>query len=517
MISLLLIICSLDPVSASVDTISVSDLTTGLGFNIDADIILNTDDSYGTGTVTVNYDPALVVAVDVRGSQDSIITASNIDNVNGNIKISAWNMNGATGNFPFATVTFKAIDTGVSPLDLSIDTLQDTNYNEIVPVINDGSITIQTGVSIGAFTTSGEIINAAIRINTTENYGTGAIIVDYDPSIVRVTDVQGSDVAAWNADNTNGFVDISTLNVSGTGGNFVFAIITFEPVGNGRSQVGIEIDLLLDTTYNNIPVVTGNGSITVDMGSGTSTDTSDGGGSPGGGGGGSTGEEYENIEHKDVVRKYLNRDDDVSYEFDSEANNIGYIRFIPLKNAGEISATIEVLRDTSALVKNPPSGKVYQNMNIWLGKAGFATSNNIADVKVGFKVERSWIKENGIAISSIRLCRHHNDEWNQLTTQKVGEDEKYIYFESKTLGFSPFAITGEGQALASSTSSTSRLYSVAGSNGVEAASDQIPEQMPEKIFEQNSAEMETSIPGFGLFAGVSVLLMAVQVLCKKKR
>jgi PGF-pre-PGF domain-containing protein len=167
--------------------------------------------------------------------------------------------------------------------------------------------------------------------------------------------------------------------------------------------------------------------------------TSSGGG---GGGSGSSGEDYENIEVKDVVREQIVINEETSYEFKEESNAIETITFTALKNAGGISATVEVLKGRSALVKSDPSGKVYQNMNIWVGKSGFATSNNIADVKVGFKVEKSWIEENDIVVATIRLCRHHDDVWNPLPTKKSREDDKYIYFEAKTPGFSPFAITG---------------------------------------------------------------------------
>ena len=168
--------------------------------------------------------------------------------------------------------------------------------------------------------------------------------------------------------------------------------------------------------------------------------SSSGGGSSGGG---NSGEEYENIEVKDVVREQTIIDEETSYEFKEESNAIETIKFTALKNAGEISATIEVLKGRSALVKSDPPGKVYQNMNIWVGKSGFATSNNVADVKVGFKVEKSWIEANGIVVSTIRLCRNHDDVWNPLPTKKSGEDDKYLYFESKTPGFSPFSITGD--------------------------------------------------------------------------
>lgn len=163
----------------------------------------------------------------------------------------------------------------------------------------------------------------------------------------------------------------------------------------------------------------------------------------GGRGSGTSGEKYENIEVKDVVREQNIINEETSYEFKEESNAIETIKFTALKNAGEVSATIEVLKGRSALVKTDPPGHVYQNMNIWVGKSGFATSNNIADVNVGFKVEKSWIEDNDIVVSTIRLRRNHDDVWNPLPTKKSGEDDKYLYFESKTPGFSPFSITGD--------------------------------------------------------------------------
>jgi PGF-pre-PGF domain-containing protein len=162
----------------------------------------------------------------------------------------------------------------------------------------------------------------------------------------------------------------------------------------------------------------------------------------GGGGSGGTGEDYYNILKKEVKREYVNANSEISYEFEEETNAIDYIKFTSLKNSGTIAATIEVLKDTSSLVETKPSGEVYQNMNIWVGTAGFATTQNIANPVIGFKVERSWIEDNDIVVSSIRLCRCNNDVWDHLTTREIGDDEKYIYFGADTSGFSPFAIIG---------------------------------------------------------------------------
>ena len=166
--------------------------------------------------------------------------------------------------------------------------------------------------------------------------------------------------------------------------------------------------------------------------------------SSGGGGGssGASGEAYDNIEVKDVIREYITIDSVVTYEFKEDANAIGFVSFDAKTNAGYITATVEVLKSTSTLVLSVPLGEVYQNMNIWIGKSGYATENNIANPVIGFKVAKSWITENDIDESTIKLNRYSSDAWNQLPTTKTDEDDSYIYFNSETPGFSPFAITG---------------------------------------------------------------------------
>jgi len=482
----------------------MSDLVTGLGFTIDTAIALSTSDSYGTGTITVHYDPDMVHAVDVKGSENSIITASNIDNVNGSVTISAWNLNGVTGDFPFANVAFKAIDTGTSPLDISVDTLQDIYYNPILPAIDNGSITIHTGVSIGDYNTNGAAVNADIRINTTENYGTAFITVDYNPAVIRLTNVRGDNVAAWNVDNTNGFVNISTLNPGGKSGDLVFATTDFAPVGNGKSQLDIQVNLLQDTSYNDIPAAASSGNITVNMGSGTTSGSSGGGG----GSGGSSGEDRDNILISEKEREFVNKGSDVSYYFDWEGNVVRYVNFTGVTSSGEIVAIVEILNHTSVFADHAPSETVYKNLNIWVGYLGWANPGNIANPTVSFKVEKSWVTANNMDKTTIKLNRYSDGKWNRLITAMNGEDADYLFFEAQTPGFSPFAITGKTASVTYS-SGAPEVGGVAGSGGIEEESKQIPDTTSGR----NPVEKQ---PGFGLCAGVSMLLIAIQIICRKK-
>ncbi|MBP1910365.1 putative Ig domain-containing protein [Methanolobus bombayensis] len=171
------------------------------------------------------------------------------------------------------------------------------------------------------------------------------------------------------------------------------------------------------------------------------TSSATGGGGGGGGGGGTSGEEYENIAVKDVSSVFVGTGD-VKFDFYRGGNDIQYVSYESLKNSGTISVTIEVLVDKSAFVSSMPAGEVYRNINIWVGKVGYATEDNIADPVIGFKVPRDWIENNNIDPDSIALNRYDGG-WSKLSTRQIDSDDNYLYFEARTPGFSPFAITGE--------------------------------------------------------------------------
>ncbi len=358
----------------------------------------------------------------------------------------------------------------------------------------EGSVSDTVGVSIN-------IVNASV-------IGAMDIGLTYDAGILEATNVASGAMieslsdALWSYNISSGRTIISFATypdaINNDGELF---IVTFDVVGGNTGDNSTLVTEVEAHTMNASPqpvaVDTEDGIVFVITKRSGSSGSSSGGG--GGGSSGSSGETYENIEVKDVVREYTIKDEETLYEFKEESNAIDTIKFTPLKNAGGILATVEVLKGTSALMGSAPPGMVYQNMNIWVGKAGFATSDNIADVKVEFKVEKSWIEDNDIVVSTIRLCRHHDDVWNPLPTKKNEEDDKYIYFESETPGFSPFAITGEKVDVSPEKESIVTEPT--------AVVEESPIQPPD--------EEKPGLPGFSLFAGVSVLLIAVQILREK--
>ncbi len=199
-------------------------------------------------------------------------------------------------------------------------------------------------------------------------------------------------------------------------------------------------------TYTLIPYNeegVGGNSVSVSLTTGSSRSGGGSGGSSGGGGGAASVEDFSNLALKEMDSKHLRMNSNVVYEFTTENNPIRSISLYSLKNSGEITSTIEVLNNRSKLVTGDPDGSVYKYINIWVGKAGFATTSNIKDAVIKFKVNSQWIRQMGINPEDIRLLRYNGAVWEVLPTSVESNDTEYVMFESHTPGFSPFAITAE--------------------------------------------------------------------------
>ncbi|WP_160174947.1 PGF-pre-PGF domain-containing protein [Methanococcoides methylutens] len=222
----------------------------------------------------------------------------------------------------------------------------------------------------------------------------------------------------------------------------ILATIVFKTTATGQSNLQLVNVVVSNSDGTAVPITVENAVVSISdtSSSGGSTDSA-GSGSGGGGGAGDSGEQFGNIEFKDVTERPVNKGMNVSYTFKSPENPIVNVNFTPLKNSGYITTTVEVLKERSALVSDDPEGLVYRNMNIWVGKYGFATPANIEAMTIGFKVESSWMEANGVNTSAIKLNRHSDGKWEALQTMSAGEEDGYVYFESSTPGFSPFAIT----------------------------------------------------------------------------
>ncbi len=130
----------------------------------------------------------------------------------------------------------------------------------------------------------------------------------------------------------------------------------------------------------------------------------------------------------------------IKYEFLENVTCITYIEYDAERTFRKTTAIVEVLKGKSTLVPKLPFGKIYKHVNIWIGENAAGLPTSLKNGLVGFKVEKKWIENNNVNESLITL-QWHDKGWKPLDTEKIGEDEKYVYFESKTPGYSFFAIT----------------------------------------------------------------------------
>lgn len=167
-------------------------------------------------------------------------------------------------------------------------------------------------------------------------------------------------------------------------------------------------------------------------------------GSGGGGSGGGSPESAKNVEVKELSQMYITSGNSVKFEFPKNATDIVYLSFDSKKTVGKATTNVEMLNEKSTLTPNAPEGEIYDYLNIWVGNSGYGNDeNNFENAVICFKVEKSWIQKKGIDKASITLNRYNEKKWNKLPATLLREDDKYLYFTSKTPGFSPFAITGK--------------------------------------------------------------------------
>ena len=128
-----------------------------------------------------------------------------------------------------------------------------------------------TTVSIADATVEPDgVITISITIGNITDYDTGTIHIEYDPSVVHITNVANgprSQIAARDVNNSLGLAQISASNLYGVSGNIIFANVTFKATRAGSTPLNLNVTLLGDISYNEIPATTSNGSIEIALGS----------------------------------------------------------------------------------------------------------------------------------------------------------------------------------------------------------------------------------------------------------
>jgi PGF-pre-PGF domain-containing protein len=307
------------------------------------------------------------------------------------------------------------------------------------------NVTLPSNSQPGNYTISGRISAYSVPAAPVEGFSEVVLTyppreVDFSanpllgvaPHIVQFTDLSAFSADSWEWDfDGNGNIDSKERNPAYRYENSGAYTVTLKAINstygtNTRTKTGY----IIVTEKPSTP-----------EGSEENGGRSGGSGGSGGGGGASSPESTRNIELKEISSEQVFKGTHTCFTFKGGGNEVVTVEFDPKKNFGKTTAIIEILKNTSSVVKEPAPGRVYRNVNIWIGNSGFSSPENLENARISFRVSRAWITEQGVGENAITLYRYNENSWNPLPTAFNGEDDDYFYFTAETPGFSPFAIS----------------------------------------------------------------------------
>ncbi|WP_292469391.1 PKD domain-containing protein [Methanolobus sp.] len=433
---------------------------------------------FGDGTNSTSQNP--IHEYSSAGTYNVSLNASNVGGSNVSTQLSYITVSG----MPVANFTSN-VTSGAIPLSVNFT---DSSTNSPTSWFWDfGDGTNSTDQSPTYTYSSAGTYNVSLNASNA-----GGSNVSTQLSYITVTDVP---VANFTASTESGYSPLSVVFTDNSSNSPTSWFWDFGDGENSTSQSPTHSFSAIGTYNVNLNAsnlagsnVSSNMTITVTTAPSSGSSGSSGSSSSGGGGGGSTGEAYENIVTKAVETAFVNKNSHVIYEFDVQDSPVVSVQFDSLKNSGRVQATVEVLKGRSSFATKDCPGEIYKQVNIWVGKSGFASSDNVENTQIHFKVEKSWVTENNIDPATIRMMHYYDEDWHALPTSKTGEDEEYLSFVVETSGFSPFSIVGDTIAV------------------VEEEIAETPEQVP--VVEEKP-EPEPAEKGYGTMVLIAILILVV--------
>ncbi|WP_179294055.1 PGF-pre-PGF domain-containing protein [Candidatus Methanoperedens nitratireducens] len=195
---------------------------------------------------------------------------------------------------------------------------------------------------------------------------------------------------------------------------------------------------ITDTDYVRLPLCRdtdkdclGGAAITRQVG----TSSSRGGG---GGGGMAPSEDIGNIERREVREMDVLSRVSSAYVFRA-ADPVLVVTFESSASESEVPVSVEILKNRSKNIKDDTPGKLYKYFNVFAGRSGF--SKKVSNGVVAFRVNNSWLEENGLDPEDISMYKWQGG-WVKKETQIAERKSNYTYYASLTGNFSSFAIVG---------------------------------------------------------------------------
>ncbi len=196
----------------------------------------------------------------------------------------------------------------------------------------------------------------------------------------------------------------------------------------------------------NIPVKPNNGG---------SVSTSSGGGG-GGGGGLPPGEDFKNIERREIKEVSVLAFSSSTFVFKS-ADPVMAVAFESSVSEDWVPVAAEVLKGRSKNIGVEAPGTLYKYFNIFVGTSGF--SKKVRNGVVVYRINNTWLEENGLNPEDINLYKWQEDGWVEKSTEIAETTSNHTYYSSFVGNFSSFAITGSKKQEESLTSELAPVIS----------------------------------------------------------
>ncbi|MGV8150310.1 MAG: S8 family serine peptidase [Candidatus Woesearchaeota archaeon] len=129
--------------------------------------------------------------------------------------------------------------------------------------------------------------------------------------------------------------------------------------------------------------------------------------------------------------------------------------------------------------------------------------SEIHSAKIRFSVKKSWIEENGIDMSSIRLYRY-TTSWNEIPTTIYSQDSSSIGYESSSPGLSSFIIAGKQEIIVAPQNPSDQNTQISGNAVLEQKTP--AQEEPTQVNQQEDEESNGKFP-------TTLILIIIGVIC----
>ncbi|WP_229390657.1 NosD domain-containing protein [Methanosarcina sp. DH2] len=316
----------------------------------------------------------------------------------------------------------------------------------------------------------------------------------------------GLPVVDFSANVTSGYAPLSVM-FTDLSQNATSRIWDFTNDGTGDADVSPVVYVYTAPGIYTVNLTSGNQNgtksklATITVSSKEEEHHSSGGSSHSSGGGGGSPEPARNVDVKELSQTFITNGKETKFNFTKNATCVVYVGFDAKKTVGKTTTIVEQLKNKSTLVSVLSEGEVYRYFNVWVGNSGFATSKNIDNPVLCFKVEKSWIQDKKIDKDSITLNRYSDKKWEQLSVDLSGEDSKYLYFTADVPAYSFFAVTGKTDV-----SSEETVTEIQPEDESDNSEENMGDTGSEEADQGSDEDESPGTPGFEMIYGIAGLL-----------